>query len=84
MARDLLAFVSAREFAACPKSDAGSGIALQKSENPMGDFRDNFHQYLDQATPRNLSRQPNLNRAGTDRLPSTLLAKLRWQIKLKN
>ena len=76
-----LAFVNAKGSCSMRQFNSESGVALPKGENPKGDFRDQFSQYLDQATPLNLSRQPNLDRDCKDRLPSTLLSELQRQIK---
>lgn len=79
-----LAFVNAKGSCSVRRFDASSGTALRKEENRKGDYRDSFSEYLEQATPLQLSRQPNLERDCRKRLPSSTLTELQQQIKAKS
>lgn len=75
-----LAFINAKGSCSMRQFNVDSGVAVPKGKNPKGDFRDNFHQYLDQATPL-MSPRVSLENDCKVRLPSTVLAELQRQIK---
>ncbi len=77
----ILAFVNAKGSSSLRRFDARNGNALKRSKNRKGDYQEAFAEYLANAIPLRVTRQPDLEEDCKKQLPESVLAELQQQMK---
>lgn len=80
----IFAFVNHKGSCSIRRFDAQTGRTLKRRPNRRGDYQSAFVQYLENAVPLHLSKQPSLERHCKRELPAWLLTELQSQIRTQS